>query len=309
MELNKAGYTLFGIDKIYSDTNIMMFIKNNFIEELKEKNVIQEKEIEIARKNKEKRYGSIKVQIRNNKYIQGIIRDITDLKKRHEERLKTKRLIEEQIILAEERERRNIGQLIHEQLAQDIAFLHLKTEELYEKEKSNSVLQMLNTTDKMLKQIRGTIFDLCPVILDEHGLISAIRCFVENYQEKTDIKVTFYYNVKEEKIPINQTQKFYLFRIVKELLNNILKYAEATEVVISLLIVEDKFKLIVDDNGKGFDFKKYLRKSQSIEGIGLFTIKKWVEHFNGNLYVESQIGEGTRIIVELGSHNDKSISC
>ncbi len=305
-ELNRAGHTLFGIENI-NNRNIFEFIKDNFIEQIKEEDEIHEKEIEIFNLKGEKRFGSIKAQVRDKDFIQGIIRDITELKKRHEERLKTKRLIEEQIILAEERERRNIGQLIHEQLAQDIAFLHLKTEELYEKFNNDSILQILNTTNKMLKQIRGTIFDLCPVILDEHGLISAIRCYCENFEEKSKIKVLFYTNLREENIPLTQTEKFYLFRIVKELLNNVLKYSGATEVVISFLIVENVLRLVIDDNGKGFNVEKYFNRKKYSSGIGLFTVKKWVEHFKGNFYIESAEGEGTRAIIEIpekGAEND-----
>ena len=300
MELNSAGYKLFEFEKEGVPFNLFHYTED-FTEELKKNGEVEDKEIIINTSSGKKVYCSLKAKITEKELVQGIIRDVTELKKRHEERIKAKRLMEEKIILAEESERRKIGQLIHEQLAQDIAFLHLKAQGLNETFQNEQLNQIVSTTEKMLKQIRGTIFDLCPVILDEHGLISAIKCFADNFQDKTGISTTFYSNLQEEKIPFNQSQKFYFFRITKELLNNIFKHAHAEEVVISLLFIENKIKLIVDDDGVGFETDKILSTENITDSIGLFTIKKWVEHFNGKLFIESEINKGTRVILEMSA--------
>ena len=303
IEINSAGLNLLKIDKTDNNTNLFDFTEN-FIEELKKLYEITDKEIVVTDLSGEKRICSLKAKITENNIVQGILRDVTEIKKRHEERIKAKRLIEEQIIIAEEKERRNIGQLIHEQLAQDVAFLHLKAQELYQQTKDKNLSQIIETTDKMVSRIRGTVFDLCPVILDEHGLISAIRCYSENFQDKTGIKISFYTNTEEKNIKLSQAGKFYCFRVFKELLNNIFKHASATEVVTTFFIVEGKIRLIVDDDGKGFDTEKTFSKENIKESIGLYTIKKWIEHFNGNFYIESEKGKGTRVVVELGISDD-----
>ena len=298
LEINHAGLQLFDIDKITKNLNLFDFTEN-FTEELIASKKI-DREIVVKTGKNNIKYCSIKAHITEKQLIQSILRDVTELKKRHEERMKVKRLMEEKIILAEEKERRKIGQLIHEQIAQDVAFLHLKAQSLNEEIKDEALVQILKTTEKMLKQIRGTVFELCPVILDEHGLISAIKCFSDNFQEKTEINILFYNNLQEKEIPLKQSQKFYLFRIVKELLNNIFKHAKAKEVVITLFVVENKLKLTVDDDGVGFEAEKTLSGENISDSIGLFTIKKWLEHFNGRLFIESEKGKGTRVILEMG---------
>jgi len=299
IELNEAGYELFEIKKDRDIINIFDFT-DNFMRELLETGVINDKEIIVANG----KFCSLKVKVTGDNIAQGILRDVTEIKKRHEERIKAKKLMEEQIIVAEEKERRAIGQLIHEQLAQDIVFLHLKAQEIYTTLQTDSVKQILKTTETMLQQIRGTIFDLCPVILDEHGLIDAIRCFGENFQEKTGINISFYTNLNEEKIKLKQAEKFYFFRIFKELLHNILKHADAKETVISLHLVEKKLRLIVDDDGKGFNVEQFFIEKNFKQSIGLFTIKKWIENINGTFFIESEIGKGTRVVVEVTINND-----
>ena len=303
LDINSAGLKLLGMDKLHGVINLFDFTEN-FIDELLKFNEITDKEIVITNLSGEKRFCSLKVKITVNNIAQGILRDVTEIKKRHEERVRAKKLIEEKIIIAEERERRNIGQLIHEQLAQDVAFLHLKAQEVYQQTKDKNLSQIIETTDKMLRQIRGTVFDLCPVILDEHGLISAIKCYCENFQEKTGLKISFYTNTDEKSIKLSHAGKFYFFRVLKELLNNIFKHASAGEVVITIFIVEDKIRLTVDDDGKGFNTEKIFSKENIKESIGLYTIKKWIEHFDGNFHVESEEKKGTRIVVELRMSND-----
>ena len=211
-----------------------------------------------------------------------------------------KKKIREELTLVEEKERRKIGEFIHEELAQDIAYLKFKIKEIQEKnciETHEDFKSLEDLTTKIISRIRHTIFELYPAILYKHGLIAAMEWYLPIFTERTGIKVTVNKNLKNE-LKISKTKEVYIFRAFKELLNNVWKHASAKEVIISIIVDEKIFRLIVDDDGCGFNPDKIFNEKK-INGIGLFSIKEWIEDMNGNFVVESNDGNGTRVIIEI----------
>ena len=218
-----------------------------------------------------------------------------------------KRKLREEITLVEEKERRKIGEFIHEELAQDIAYLKFKLNEIQQKNCNNAsedFASLENLTKKIISRIRHTIFELYPAILYRHGIVEAIEWYIPIYCEKTKIKVTFNKNIKSY-LKISKAKEIYLFRAFKEILNNVWKHAKANEIIITFVIDEEKVRLIIDDDGVGFDPESIFNKKK-ITGIGLFSIKEWVEDMNGLFTIESKKGEGTRIIIEIKNSGDNN---
>jgi len=87
-----------------------------------------------------------------------------------------------------------------------------------------------------------------------------------------------------------------LFRMIQELITNIIKHAEATKATIQLTQHETSLNILVEDNGKGFAMHK-IRNLDN--GMGLRTIEKRVEHLGGNFTIDSNMGKGTSIIIDI----------
>lgn len=148
--------------------------------------------------------------------------------------------------------------------------------------------------DNACEEVRRISHNLMPPLLRSQGLAATIGNLVANINTTSDVQVKLDQRNNEKRL--SETQETFLYRITQELLNNILKHAEATEVEVCLYGLEDSTQLIVEDNGKGFDTAK------ASSGLGLSSIKSRVDYLNGELDIESAIGEGTTISVTIPSN-------
>lgn len=238
---------------------------------------------------------------------EGILRDITEEKKRQEAQQRFQKKLQEEIVLAEERERRHMGQVLHEEMAQNLALVNLKLQEAENRtrdlnaKQGSRVDELLTTTrtlvKRMIHQIRTMIFDLYPVILDNQGLVPAMNWYGDNFTRQTGIEVTVYGAAGS--LGLTESQKIYLFRAFKELLHNAWKHAEAKEIVATVKKTGHHVRLTVDDAGKGFDPEDIGPNTEKLKGIGLASIKQWSIATNGTLSIESEPGKGTRISIDI----------
>jgi signal transduction histidine kinase len=132
--------------------------------------------------------------------------------------------------------------------------------------------------------------NLMPPVLSQFGLISAIENLCEDIRTNKEIRIDFRFNKLPEKC--DDHIKIYLYRIIQEALNNIVKHAEATKVDISLLYENDEIRLTIADNGIGFDMTK-TRKS----GNGINNMNDRAEILGGTFKLVSNPGVGTTIEV------------
>jgi two-component system sensor histidine kinase UhpB len=132
-----------------------------------------------------------------------------------------------------------------------------------------------------------------PAFTDDNKFIDAVNNLVANFEMsgKTEIKVDIpangQFKLSDEKI------KLTFYRIIQEQLNNILKYARATTVSITLLVAANKYQLIISDNGAGFDI------NEKHKGIGLRNIESRVEVHSGTVEIISAPGEGCTLKIEI----------
>lgn len=238
---------------------------------------------------------------------EGILRDITEEKRRRRAKLKFQKKLQEEIVLAEERQRRHMGQVLHEEMAQNLALVNLKLREIEtstqndKDNKSENRDALFNTTrtlvKRMIHQIRTMIFDLYPVILDDQGLVPAMNWYGDNFTRQTGIEVTVYGIAGS--LGLSESQKIYLFRSFKELLHNAWKHAEAKEIVATVKKTGHHVRLTVDDAGKGFVPEDIDPDTEELKGIGLASIKQWSIAINGTLSIESEPGKGARISIDI----------
>ena len=241
---------------------------------------------------------------------EGVLRDVTELRAQQKKEQAMQKRIREEIVLAEERERRHIGQVLHEEMAQNLALVNMR---LYEAGQQScqrhggpeelpscvqdELLEARNMVNVMIGQIRTMIFDLYPHVLDDRGLAAAMNWYGNNFTGRTGISVSVYGG--EEDLGLSASQNIYLFRAFKELLHNAWKYAGAGEVVATLKRRGGNVRLTVDDEGDGFDPNLVHDLSDDLQGIGLVSIQQWVAAMEGNMNIESQPGKGTRVSLEV----------
>jgi PAS domain S-box-containing protein len=193
-----------------------------------------------------------------------------------------------------EEERAAIAREIHDELGQqltaiklDVSWLDRKiTEDTVIKERINGVLMMLT---EMIHTIRRISTQLRPSILDDLGLIEALKWLVRDFQKRSGIGVEF--DCPEESLKLEPALTTGLFRIFQETLTNIARHAEATAVSARLYVEDDRLILTIMDNGKGFDPAAAKKKKT----LGLLGMKERALMMKGAYEIDSQPGKGTSL--------------
>ena len=196
----------------------------------------------------------------------------------------------------QENERTFIAREIHDELGQLLTGLKMEVGWLNKKlpddpvliKKGNEILSIIGETLKTVKRIA---VDLRPNILDELGLIAALEWQGQEFEKRTGIQSNFFsghmiHNL-EKNLSIN------IFRVYQEALTNIARHANATAVETILEHVGDCIRLIVKDNGQGFDLNRVKKK----DSLGLIGMKERAAMFRGDLIIERNKPCGTIIIL------------
>jgi signal transduction histidine kinase/HAMP domain-containing protein len=144
-----------------------------------------------------------------------------------------------------------------------------------------------------LTEMRSLIFELRPVAVEEEGLVSALRKHIAAVRSREGLAIDF--QVSGERRLVKE-QEVALFRIVQEALNNVVKHARAERAVVDLSMGEEVVRLLVADDGMGFDPRTSVREGKT---MGLVNMRERVEMLDGSLEIDSQLGEGTRIRVKI----------
>lgn len=201
----------------------------------------------------------------------------------------------ESIINAQEAERQRLSRQMHDGPAQALSNFILQTEiatrlmdidiNQARAELSNLKAAALGT----LQKVRNFIFELRPMMLDDLGLVPTFKRYAETFKEQSGIEVNYNFSGTERRLePFIEVMTF---RALQELLGNAARHSQATLVKVHLDITDNAVKLVVDDNGKGFD-PDIINHGNS---LGLKLIKDRVEMLGGKFEIDSTIGKGTRI--------------
>lgn len=198
------------------------------------------------------------------------------------------------IIDAQEEERSKIARELHDGVVQQIGSVILKSRSILKKmnllqfEESQELLKILENSNQDLRNISH---QMMPRALKELGVISALNDLLSGSLSYLDINYSLeHFNIKErlpEKIEVT------IYRIVQELINNIIKHSKATEVSVQLFNANNTVILIVEDNGVGF------AKEKNKKGIGLLNISSRLDIVNGNVNFEPSPKSGTLVTIKI----------
>lgn len=202
------------------------------------------------------------------------------------------------MLKGQEEERNRVAKELHDGLGgllsgAKYSFINLKDELLLSAEKSidfNRSLEILDTTIADLKKIAH---NLMPETLVRFGLKEAVRDFCNVIEKSTGIRLFYQYLGND--FPQQKTAEIFTYRIIQELINNAVKYADADEIFVEILVNENIINITVEDDGKGFD-KNALNLNR---GLGMKNIQYRVDYFNGSFEIDTAIGTGTNVFIKL----------
>ncbi|WP_438348836.1 sensor histidine kinase [Paenibacillus sp. FA6] len=224
------------------------------------------------------------------------------------ETAKNRQLIGLKIILAQEEERKRIAREIHDGPAQLLANLVLRTEiveRMLKKQEfkmvEDEVVDLKGQVRASLEEIRKVIFNLRPMALDDLGLIPTLRKFIYDFEDKTKIRTLLETRGKERRL--TSAMEAAVYRLVQEALTNVAKHSEASYVVVELTFQAQIVKIAVQDNGCGF--QPELLKQKKNEHFGIVGMRERAELLEGRMEIESQLKEGTKIIIHIPTNVDK----
>ncbi len=225
-----------------------------------------------------------------------VVTDLTNQKLAEKElklRLEQLQLLALRVSDAEDRERRNIAMILHDDLQQCLAAARFQIEMLTladGKDLPEKVRLLIDLVDESMNKCRNLTYELSPPVLEQNGLLSAIKWLASDMREKYGLTVVLQADSKADfSDPI--MAKIY-FRAIRELLFNVVKHSGGAETaMIELSEADDYIKISVSDQGKGFEPDLYDNRENN-SGLGLFGLRERMHVIGGRIEIESAIGQG-----------------
>lgn len=216
-------------------------------------------------------------------------------------RTRALRQLASQLSETEDLERRRLAHDIHDGFSQMLSVLKLNlAAALPESEKdslsNHRISDAIGMVNELIQRARTLTFDLHPAMLDHLGFVPTLRQYGEQFGRQADIEVTV--NEEGSSRPLPSVMANYLFRSIKELLNNAAKHGNAKQIVASIYWSADRLRIVIDDDGSGFDPAAVFAPNVS-KGLGLAGIHERVLSMGGSLRLESSVGSGTRVVLEV----------
>lgn len=194
------------------------------------------------------------------------------------------------IIDVQEEERRRLSRELHDGVGQNL-YSHLITINRLQSESGHPLLeQMQDETTEIIEDLRDISWELRPSVLDDLGLIPAIRSYLVRFSEHYHMNVHFdcYLDCR-----LSSSKEISIYRIIQESLTNMRKYAETDEAAVIVRKIDHVIRVMIEDRGKGFDINEISR------GVGLFSMEERARAAGGTMTIHSGKGKGTKIILEI----------
>ena len=217
------------------------------------------------------------------------------IRTRAEQRVKS---LLERLVSVQEEERRRIARNLHDHLGQQLTALRLSIAALREQPSTQAQLRArLDAIDKIASQIDRDVdflaWNLRPAALDDVGLSAALEAVVRDWAATNGIEAEFHTTPAAARLAAESES--HLYRIVQEALNNVSKHAAATHVSVLLEHTDREVRLIVEDNGRGFDADQALHH----RAIGLTSMHERAALIGGRVEFESAPGKGTTVFARV----------
>lgn len=239
---------------------------------------------------------------RNNDRLEHLVAERTaDLNRTGEEL----QALSNRLARVEEEERRHLSTVLHDQIGSELAALnfslHVMLEQLSEESRraiGDQLVESATLVTATADSIRNVIAEMRPPVLDDYGLPAAVHWVVERFQRRSRVTVQLSDNFPTQTFHLEPDVEIAMLRIVQEALHNVDKHASASSVQIEILLAENFLRMVIVDDGRGFNPRDVPRPSEG-GGIGLIALRERAASVDGTLTILSQPGVGTTLKIEV----------
>ena len=202
-----------------------------------------------------------------------------------------------EMALNDERRRREVAVDLHDHIIQEFAFIKLRIQQF----RGDAIFcgfernldEIVSLLEGAIQHTRVLTFEISTPILYELGLPAALEWLAEQYEKRHKLKIKL--NLEGNSASLPEAVRVTLFKCVQELLTNIVKYAQASRVTLTMKHEAKHLWIEVADNGCGFDATKLEAAGNAEHGFGLFSIRERLKYFGGEMLLRSVIGKGTTV--------------
>ena len=218
-------------------------------------------------------------------------------KQRADTLLKNQQLISiDAMISGQEQERQKVAQELHDDLGSTMTTIRLYFDNI-RNDQSKENATMFDRTNDLLEEAYDKIRNMSHVknqgIVASKGLIPAVESLASKISKSKKLNVeVIHYGLDKA---LDNSFELKIFRIIQELLNNVVKHADATNCFINLTSYENQLNIMIEDDGKGFHYVP----QPNNDGIGLYSIEQRIDHMEGTFQVDSAVGRGTTINIDV----------
>ncbi|WP_323788182.1 sensor histidine kinase [Psychroserpens sp.] len=192
----------------------------------------------------------------------------------------------QELIKTQEEERTRIAKDLHDGIGQQITLLKMKAQ-------NTNQTELSSLAHIALEEVRSISRDLYPVTLVKLGLTDSIEQLLLDLDEETDMFVSIELDDVNERF--NETESLNFYRFIQESVNNVLKHANAKTLIVNILKQSDGIKILIKDNGQGFDVADKITQNS----LGLKTMAERISMLKGSFSIKSKPAEGTSILVQI----------
>ncbi|HLA88032.1 MAG TPA: sensor histidine kinase [Anaerolineales bacterium] len=209
------------------------------------------------------------------------------------------------LITAQEDERKRVARELHDDLGQALSALSLQVQSLERLINSNpdEAVEQLNQISDLIAETTERMYELIlalrPSVLDEFGLVAALRNHAERFLDGSGI--VFELDASDYSGRLTPEIETALYRVFQEALSNARRHAQAKHVKITLKLKDGVFMGEIQDDGKGFDPRTVERNGDDLRGLGMLSIKERIAQYCGQVEILSRIGRGTTISIRLST--------
>ncbi len=202
----------------------------------------------------------------------------------------------------EESERKRLARELHDKVGPNLTALNINFSIINNilpegiKEEVHSRLADSHTlVEETAEVIRDVIAELRPHVLDDYGLMAALRWYGEVFSKRTGMSIDIQGEEPKSRLP--QDVESSLFRIIQEAITNVIKHANASRIVINMEEADGNIRITIDDDGKGFNTTATEPSTRS--GWGIVNMRERVQALGGQFLIDSGPDKGTRVMIEV----------
>ncbi|MDB2385328.1 type IV pili methyl-accepting chemotaxis transducer N-terminal domain-containing protein [Polaribacter sp.] len=222
-------------------------------------------------------------------------------KESFEEKMSQQKVISSKIIENQEKEQNRIAKDVHDGIGQMLTGLkyNLESININNIEKTTEKIEHLKElTGNIIKGVRTATFNLTPPELTDHGIIPAITKLTQELTKLTSKNILIY-NKTNFNERLDSLVEINIYRITQEAINNAIKYADSSDILVTISHSNSILSILIDDNGKGFDPSNVKKVKNGDGGMGLTFMKERIKYIEGRFFLHSEVDKGTRVTLNI----------